>query len=396
MHDRVNAIEAGTAGDVRAGVGSVVRIGLVLTVVMVAIGSLNFARYDWSGLPLHRTPTTAVREVGTDCTERIRPYTTESGREVGPIVVDEQQYLNLVERYRGVPRSDLQLACLYGPFAFRSATPWMAHLLPLEEGLALGITVSAMTVAGLWLVLFALRAQGFSARVILVTGAIVAVSWNVLLFGSGLLIDSSVVAAIALCWLLLALRRPWLVWPVLLVGYPFKETIGIVVPVLAAWAWTEHRDRGKPLAAAFSPAVAGAVAFGAGVLMWHRLLPTPDATWPMTPDPGIVVSNLTDAVGLVGLVLGAGPFLVPAYGELRRELHRSGPAVVATDPAVVGVLMAIGVTSWSLVAGDLTPRLFWIGVPFAATLVARWFSDGRPRVWLDRAERFRLRSGSPA
>ena len=49
-----------------------------------------------------------------------------------------------------------------------------------------------------------------------------------------------------------------------------------------------------------------------------------------------------------------------------------------TDPATVGVIMALGICGWTLITVDLTPRLFWIGYPFAVTLAARWLSDGRP------------------
>jgi len=366
-----------------ATVGSVVRIGLVLTLAVVAIGSLNFARYDWTGLPLSRTPETSVKVVSASCTERVHPYRTESGRVIEPIVVDEQQYLNLVEMYRGVPRGDLQLSCLYGPFVFRSGTSWIAHLLPFEEGLALGMANTVMTVLGVWLILFALRAQGFSARTVLASGAIVAVSWNVMFFGTGLLVDSSVVTAVALCWLLLAMRRPWFVWPVLFLAYPLKETVGIVVPVLFVWAWVEHRDRGRSTLRAFAPAIAGAVAFGVGVGLWHEWLPSPDAVWPVTPDVDDFVHNLTDAPGLVAVALGVGPFLALSFLAYRREALRSGWVDAAIDPAVVGVVLAAGVGLWASVSADLSPRLFWIGVPFAASLVAGWFSEGRPRAWLD-------------
>ena len=44
--------------------------------------------------------------------------------------------------------------------------------------------------------------------------------------------------------------------------------------------------------------------------------------------------------------------------------------------------MALGICFWSFITVDLTPRLFWIGFPFATTLAAEWFSEGRPADWL--------------
>ncbi len=373
--------EADPAG--RAPLATVVRIGLLLTLVVLVIGSLNFARYDWSGLPLNRAPMTATKVVSTDCTEHVKPYTTSSGRVVGPIVVDEQQYLNLVEMFRGTPREDLQLNCLYDPFTFRSGTSWIAHFLPFEEGLSLGITNTFMTLLGIWLVLFALRAQGFSARVVLAAGTIFAVSWNVFFFGTALLVDSSVVAAIALCWYFLSIRRPWWVWPVLLLGYPLKETVGIVVPVMVVWAWNEYRDGRRSLASASAPAVAAAAAFVAGVVFWRGYLPTADAAWPVTPNISNTIHNLTDIVSLGSFAVGTALFIVPAFLAYRRQARSTGWIAAAVDPAVVGVAAALGICFWSAITVDLTPRLFWIATPFAATLVGRWFSEGRARDWLD-------------
>lgn len=355
---------------------SVARIGALLTLIVLAIGSLNFARYDWTGLPLNRTAMTATKEVSARCVEHIGPYTTESGRVVAPVVVDEQQYMNLVELYRGVPREDLQLTCLYDPFTFRSGTSWIAHFLPFEEGLALGITNTVMTLLAVWLVLLALRAQGFSARVILAAGLIYAVSWNVLFFGTALLVDSSVVAAIALCWCLLAIRRPWFLWPVLLLGYPLKETIGIVLPVAVVWAWIEYREGRRSLASAGAPVVAAAVAFVVGVAFWRHALPTADAAWPVTPNLANILHNLGDVVSLGAFLVGVGPFVIIGFLAWRRESQRCGYLRALLDPAVVGVLAALGICFWSGITVDLTPRLFWIGTPFAATLVARWLSGG--------------------
>ena len=367
----------------RVPMGTLVRIGLLLTLVVVVIGSLNFARYDWTGLPLNRAPMTATKDVSSRCVEHIGPYTTESGRVVAPVVVDEQQYMNLVELYRGVPREDLQLTCLYDPFTFRSGTSWIAHLLPFEEGLSLGITNTVMTLLGLWLVLLALRAQGFDARVVLAAGSVYAVSWNVFFFGTGVLVDSSVVAAIALCWWLLSTRRPWLVWPALLLGYPLKETVGIVLPAMAVWAWVEHREGRRSTAAAAGPVIAAAVAFVVGVAAWRGILPAPDAAWPVKPNLQNTLHNIGDVVSLGSFAVGAGPFLVLGFLAYRREARRSGWVRAAVDPAVIGVLTALGICFWSAITVDLPPRLFWIGTPFAATLVARWFSNGRPREWID-------------
>jgi hypothetical protein len=362
---------------------NLVLIGVVLSLAAVLLGSIRFARYDWTGIPIDRAPTTSERQVGPDCLEQIRPYTTESGRVIEPIVVDEQQYLDLVQYYRGVDRADLQSVCLYDPFTNRSGMSWIAHWWPVEEGLAIALTNVVMLLAGIWLVLAAMRAQRLPPRAIALAGAIYAVSWNTFYFGSGLLIETGIVAAIALCWYLLQKRWVWFIWPILLLGYPIKETIGIMVPVMWAWSWKEFRaGRSSALAAAL-PSAAATVAFGVGVLGWRRLLPEPDASWEVLPDLADVVNNLTDVVSLGSFAVGVLPLLVLAFlrwGQLRRE---DGWIESLLDPAVIGVVVTLGICSWSFITVDLTPRLFWMAYPFAATLAAQWFATGRAREWAD-------------
>ena len=61
-----------------------VRIGLVLTAVALLLGSVQFARYDWTGVPIQRAPAELDRTISAECHERIRPFTTSSGRTISP------------------------------------------------------------------------------------------------------------------------------------------------------------------------------------------------------------------------------------------------------------------------------------------------------------------------
>jgi hypothetical protein len=359
-----------------------VRIGAVLTLAVLVLGSVRFARFDWFPVQLDRAPVTAERQVSPECLELIRPYVTESGRTISPVVVDEQQYLSLVQYYRGIPPGDLQVTCLYDPFTNRSGMSWIAHWLPFEEGIALGVVNTSMLLAALWLVLLAIRAQGAPPASVALGGALFAISWNTFFFGTALLVDSGVVALVALGWWLLVTGRPWWLVPILALGYPIKETVGILLPVMAAWAWREVCTGRRSIPAAWAPTVLSALAFVAGVVVWRGTLPTPAAAWEVTPDLGDMVANLTDVVSLGSFVVGAGPLVLLSFLRWRQLAASEGVVRAAVDPAVVGVLIALGICAWSFITVDLTPRLFWIGYPFAASLAAAWSSEGRPAEWL--------------
>ena len=276
------------------------------------------------------------------------------------------------------------MKCLYDPFTFRSGMSWIAHWLPFEEGLALGVTNTVFLLVAIGLVLLTLKAQGFSPRVILAAGALFAIGWNPFFFGTAVLVDSGVLAAIALCWYLLVIKRPWFVWPILLLGYPLKETVGIVVPVILVWAWVEYRAGRRSLVSAAAPAIAATIAFVVGVAFWRQALPTAAAAWPVTPDVGNIIHNAGDIIGLASFVVGAGPLLIISALRYWRVKGRQGWIQAAIDPAVVGVVVALGICGWSFITVDLTPRIFWIGFPFATSLAAYWFTEGRPAEWLDK------------
>lgn len=374
---------------------TVLRIGLVLTLIVLLIGSVRFARYDWTGLRLDRAPATDVRRVSNRCVERIEPYVTESGRTISPVVVDEQQYLSMVEYFRGTPRSQLAASCLYRPFTGRAGVPWLAHWIPGDEGRAIGIVNTALLLTAVWAVLLALRAQRVSPRALLLAATLFSVGWNPFFFGTALLVDVGAVAAIAICWYLLARGLPWLVAPALFLAYPLKETVVIIVPVALVWAFTEVRAGRLPVIRAWGPAGAIGVAAIGATLAWPRVLPAADATWDLSPALANVGNNLFDLIGLASFVIAVGPLLVPAALGVLRSAARRGWLGALVDPAVVGVLGAAAVTTWAVLTAALSPRMMWIGLPFAATLAARWFDAGPLRSWMDRLALPRWLIGAP-
>lgn len=364
--------------------GTLIRIGLVLTVLLLLVGSVRFARFDWSGIQFSRAPDRVEIAVSDRCTEVIEPYVTSSGRTIAPIVVDELQYLSLVEYYRGTPRAELQANCLYDPFTHRSGTSWIAHLLPFDEALSIALVNAAMMAAALWLMLLTLKAQRHPPRTVLVCGALFAVGWNTFFFGMALLVDPGLLALVTLGWYVIVTRRDWLVWPLMFLSFPIKETAGVLVVVAAAAAYGEYRSGRRSLTSAAAPVVAAGVAFVVGAVFWRSVLPQADASWNLLPGLGPLGNNLSDPFGLAAFLLGVAPLALPAVLQYRRMARAEGRATALMAPAVVGVAVGLLLTAWTVVAADMSPRHFWVAFPFAASLTADWFAEGRPRAWLDR------------
>lgn len=375
--------ERGT--DVPTGGAVAVRIALVLTLLVLVLASVRFARFDWSGLPLDRQPVTVVREVSGDCVERIEPYETSSGRTISPVTVDEEQYLSMVAYYRGARLDELAVTCQLDPFVRRAATPWLAHLLPGDEGVALGTVNLLSVLIATWATVFALRAQQHRARVIAVVGTLFAVGWNTFFFGSAVLTDAGGVALVAVCWLLLCLRRPWWLWPVLLVSYPVRETAAVVVlGILAAWTLAELRASSarpagghRSTAAVLAPFAAAVAAALASVVIARAWFLEGEATWNLGPSVGAFTNNLFGPVGIASFLIATVPLFLPALLAARDRIRADGWTATLGEPAVVGVVLTAGLCAWVSLAADLSPRFAWIGFPVAASLAATFFDHGR-------------------
>lgn len=359
----------------------VVAIGLVLSVLALVIGSVQFGRYDWTGLQVQRGPADSERTLSDACHERIEPFVTSSGRTIAPAAIDDQQYLSMIEWFRGA--DDFQVECFYSPFTERAVVPMVASVLPFEDALSLSIVNTLFLLAGIWLVLFTLVAQRQRPRVVLAVGTLTVVNWVTFAFGTSLLIESAPFAAVALAWLLISLRRWWWAAVVIAVGVAFKETAVLALPVLWVALGTDPGRRTRPVANRFLPAAVGTVLAAAVYLGRGVVGPSPDATWPTGFDLSLLSFNLTP-VGIGVFLLGLGPLLVPALLWVRRRARDIGFLRAWVDPAAVGVAAGLLLLVWIGLTADLSARFFWPAFPFAATLAARWFADGRPAAWLDR------------
>jgi hypothetical protein len=372
-----------TATTPRVTRSTALRIALVLSLGVLLVGSVRFARFDWTGIPLERGRAVQERVVSEDCTEYIRPYTTSSGRTISPVSVDEQQYLSMVELFSGAPRDELHVTCLLAPFTSRPALPFVASLLPFDEAVSIGTVNLAMTLLATWAIVFTLRAQGAGARATALVGALFAISWNTLFFSSAILVDAGVVALVATCWWAMAARRAWWVPLLLLVSYPIKETAAVLVlPTLAVWLWGELRAGRRSTGAAAGLLAAAVVAsFGSFVVSASWFLDS-DATWELAPSLGSFVNNVLGPVSLATFLLGTAPLFVPALLRMRDRRRQEGWRSVAMDPAAVGVAVTLALLAWVTLAADLSSRFAWVGAPYAASLAAEWFGRGRPAEWL--------------
>ena len=383
-------------------VAQVVRLGILLTLAAAVLMSVRFARFDWTGIPLEVLPDSVTVEVSDGCTEEVGSYVTSDGRTISPTTMDDEQYLAMVSQYRGVDGPELQVECLYRPYTGRFAQPWLAHLLPFDQGVSLALVNAAMLIGAVWAMLFALRSQGASPRALVFAGTFFALGWNTLLFGSVLLTDPGPLLVVSLGWLLVVQRR-WL-WclALILVSIPVRETVLLLLPVLLVGIWSERAgpagDGGGPPGVQghhrwpLGPAllsVLAVVASAVAVVLWGGVAPDADATFSTQILIDNAIRNLFSP-SIVTVLLAAGPLYVPALLGWWADVRRRGPVRATVAPAPVGLAATLALLGWVMLGADLSPRFTWVGFPFAAAMCAEYLDRGGLRSLLDRVAPERL------
>lgn len=349
---------------------------VALTITLVVIGGLRFARADVLGTSFFAT-------------DRYYTFETDEGSEVENLNIDIVQYLSMVEDHRGVPDAFEKqepypefadnpdsVKGPVAPFIYRPLIPWLASLLPLAAPEALALTNLVLVVAGLWLLVDALHRSGRSPRAQLFGGILYTVALPVLVFTSSLYIDGGAMAFMVLGYWLVV-RRYWLALVAFIpLSYLAKEALIALAPA-AAWAWrlAGHRFRSVQFALGAGAAALGWVAVS---VLVRSGAPEPVLSYNIWPKLSYLGGNLGQPLSTAFFIIGLAPVVLPGLWLLWTEARRHGARELVTGRCgfdLVGLLTMAGMNLYSLVSTDLTLRTGWLVFPFAISLSAMWFDD---------------------
>ena len=348
-------------------------IKVVLTLLLVLIGGLRFARMDL---------------LGTSFFAEDRYYTFESdgGRTVEHLNIDISQYLSMVEDFRGVERAfykqepypefaDEPTATKgpVAPFINRPALPYLASLLPFDSPESFATVNLLLVVLGLWALFDALRVKGYSAKAQFLGGLLYVIALPVLVFASSLYIDGGTVGLLMIGYWLIV--RRW--WPAVVVFLPLSYTAKEVLILLAPVAAMEWRAAGRSFR---QPAfIVGALVSVVGWLVVGRAVqaaaPEPVMLYTVAPKLSTFLFNLGSLKSTLFFAIGMAPVVVPALLEIWRMQRESGWRSLLDGPAspdVVGFALVVLLNLYSIVSTDLTLRTGWLVWPFAVSLACRW------------------------
>lgn len=295
-------------------------------------------------------------------------YDGELDRDIGSVSFDVYEYHAYVEHFRG----EFDRDPIYGPWRWRLVPSWLASWTPIENPADAYAAVSMVFLAlgGAALVGASAR-QGFGPRRQLATGALYAVSFPLLWYGTSGYVDGSLVASLCIGLYLIQSRRwAWfLLW--LPVGLLVKETFLIIVPVAATYLWVRAKERRDWL-----PLTLAALGLVAVTFLGIRFALTTPRTLDWMPRWARFSWNLSrpEAIGsfvltcgvAVPLALWRGWTLVTARAtdegrdDLARNLH-----------LVVGLVMGLAVAFHGFITAYADGRHAWTTYPFATILAVQ-------------------------
>ena len=354
---------------------SITRVPIIvmlgLTVLVVVVGGLRFARMDVAGTSFFATD---------------RYYTFQAPGEdrIENLNIDLAQYLSMVEKGRGdagafehftpYPEFASNPDAVSGPvapFIHRPAIPYLASLLPFGVVASLALVNLVLVVAGLWFLVDALAVGGRSPTAQIIGGLLYAVALPVLVFASSLYIDGGTMAVFVIGYWLIV-RRYWVAFALFLpISFLFKEAILMIAPV-AAVAWWQAgrslRDRRFLIGGGLS-----IVAWVAVMQIVRVSASEPVLSYTLMPKWSYLGGNIVNVESMVFVALGLAPVMVLALAEtwhLYRRHHWRG-MLERAGVDVTGLGVVVAVNAYSVVATDLTLRTFWLVFPFAISLTAR-------------------------
>lgn len=304
-------------------------------------------------------------------------YDGELDRDIGAVSFDVYEYHAYVEHFRG----DFDRYPIYGPWRWRLVPSWVAAWTPIDNPADAYAAVSlAMLVLGGAALVAAAARNGFGPRRQMATGALYAVSFPLLWYGTSGYVDGSVVAALCVALYLVQSRRWWLFLAFLPVGLLVKETFIIIVPVAATYLWARASSRRDWL-----PLTLGAIGVVAATWIGIRLALTTPRTLDWMPRWHRWGWNISrpEAIGSFLLTCGV---IVPLalYGARKLIVERerspeSRDAFARNLHLVVGLAMGLAVAFHGFITAYADGRHAWTTYPFATILAVMAGSE-----WLAR------------
>jgi hypothetical protein len=280
---------------------------------------------------------------------------------------DADEYVRLVHHYRGVLD-----AMPTAPFSYRPLTPWLAAQLPMTAMTALNVVNVAWLGVGLWWLDGLLAHLGRDARQRRLGGLLYAVSFPTFYYGSIGYVDPAVVALAVGGAASILTARWWLLAAVVATGAMTKETIAILLPVLATHLWLSPQSAPVPWRRRVALLVS-IVAVYLTVSYACRQLAVPDKPYVWSPSWLGLMRNLPRVRAWISAALGFGaPGVLCTWVAWRWSRDPAARQRFVEHAALfAGVATSLGLFALAMVSAYADGRPLWLGYAFAIPIAVQ-------------------------
>lgn len=291
----------------------------------------------------------------------------DDGSPIGRYSFDNYSYIAYVDEFRG----EFDRYPIYGPWIWRLLPSWLAAQTPIDDPTVAFAVISLTFLVGGALALVATSARnGLDRRGQMIVGALYAVSFPMLWYGTSGYVDGPLMAMLCVGLFAIQSRRWWLYLLLLPVGFLVKESYILIVPVALAYQWERsRRPRDWLPTLVASIVIVAATWFG---IRW--LLPTPRVLdWiPRLPRLRWNLSR-PEAVGSLLLTFGVAVPCAVVEVRHRWRTRLQDPELWSEDlHLVVGLAAGFLVAVHGFLTAYADGRHAWTTYPFAAILAASY------------------------
>ncbi len=288
----------------------------------------------------------------------IRPFTGVAPGEMPP---DQKNYYNFTEYFKG--RKELNTVS--EPFTYRPLLPFIASLLPFDAMLSMSIVntlANLFTLLLIYLILkelqfsFALRAAGLLLYII---------SFPLLYYGSSGFLEPTANLFIYLIVYLTLSQRMILLIPAFILASAAKEVSIIALPFALSYFWMIYRHDKNKLKKSMTILTVSFIMFVLTNIIIRNHFDTGNSyIW--SPTFETAIGNLKRAKTYLSFLLGFGfPGIFSMLYLVKYKEKVLSPEIL---PWFIGMIFAIMLSVYSVIAAYSDGRFIWTGYPFMITL----------------------------
>jgi hypothetical protein len=275
---------------------------------------------------------------------------------------DSAEYVGMVQYFRG----EKPAADLHAPYTYRPLVPLLAAALPLEAITAIDGIDLLFLLAALWILYRLLERLGLDPAVCVIGCALFAVSFPTFYYGTIGNIDPVLICLLT-AGVFCILDHRWILFAAILVTGAFvKETIVLLIPMLAAYTFYEKKLRSRHgLYLLFITAL-----FIGAYLAARAVIPT-GSSYVWMPSGETFLANASRLRSWSSLILTFGiPGVLSLFVFKYRATDRFQTRLPETAMLIAGLLFSLLLFGYSMFSAYADGRFIWTSYPSTIPLAA--------------------------